>query len=84
MKMNIFRNPFVDVQVKMLMDSYDDGLRKQTESYWRNKIANEIVAYGNTLDSVIPVSENSQSHGEHFLRYWSQYVVDNCEQIARG
>ena len=40
---NIFRNPFVDVQVRMLLDSYDDGLRKQTESYWRNKIADEIL-----------------------------------------
>ena len=42
MKLNIFRNPFIDVQVRMFLDSYDDGLRKQTESYWRNKIASEI------------------------------------------
>lgn len=42
MKLNIFRNPFVDSQVGLLLESYDDRLRRQTESYWRNKIASEI------------------------------------------
>jgi hypothetical protein len=30
MKFNIFRNPFIDAQVDMLMDS----LYSQTEEYW--------------------------------------------------
>ena len=42
MKFNIFRNPFVDNQVKYLMDSFDGGMRKQTEDYWRRTIAEEI------------------------------------------
>jgi len=43
-KFNIFRNPFVDAQVSMLMDSYDNAQRKQTEQYWRSKIAGEILS----------------------------------------
>jgi hypothetical protein len=42
-KINIFRNPFIDSQVGYLIDSYENGLRKQTESYWRNKLADEIL-----------------------------------------
>lgn len=45
MKFNIFRNPFVDAQVGMLLGSFDDGIRKQTESYWRDTISKEIIAY---------------------------------------
>ena len=41
-KINIFRNPFIDTQVGMLVDAYEDGLRKQTEEYWRKTIAQEI------------------------------------------
>jgi hypothetical protein len=41
MKINIFRNPFIDAQVGFLIDSYEDGLRKQTESYWRKVIDKE-------------------------------------------
>ena len=40
---NIFRNPFIDAQVSMFVDVYDDALRKQTEQYWRSKIAGEIL-----------------------------------------
>jgi hypothetical protein len=43
MNFNIFRNPFIDTQVSMLMDTFDDALRKQTEQYWRSKIAGEIL-----------------------------------------
>lgn len=83
-KLNIFRNPFIDSQVGYLIDSYEDGLRKQTESYWRNKISEEIKRFGLSLDSTIPVSENDIHHGEHFLRHWSRYVVENCASVARG
>ena len=51
MKFNIFRNPFVDVQVGMLLSSFDDGIRKQTESYWRDTISKEIVSYAMTDES---------------------------------
>jgi len=50
-KFNIFRNPFVDVQVGMLLSSFDDGIRKQTESYWRDTISKEIVSYAMTDES---------------------------------
>lgn len=41
--MNIFRNPFIEAQVGYLLDAYDDGLRKQTEEYWRQTIVNEVL-----------------------------------------
>jgi hypothetical protein len=44
-KFNIFRNPNVDARVKMLLSSFDDGIRNQTEQYWRNTISQEIVDY---------------------------------------
>ena len=49
MRFNIFRNPFVDAQVSMLLGSFDDGIRKQTEQYWRDKISQEIVDYAATV-----------------------------------
>ena len=42
MKFNIFRNPFIDAQVGILMDSFDKALYSQTEEHWRNVCANEI------------------------------------------
>lgn len=42
MKINIFKNPFVDVQVSMLLDSLDHARRKETEEYWRKEIAAEL------------------------------------------
>lgn len=41
-RLNIFRNHNIDAQVGYLMDAYDQGLRKQTETYWRDTIAAEI------------------------------------------
>jgi hypothetical protein len=41
----------VDVQVGMLLSSFDDGIRKQTESYWRDTISKEIVSYAMTDES---------------------------------
>jgi hypothetical protein len=57
MRFNIFRNPLIDVQVSMLMDTFDDAVRKQTEDYWRNKIAREILEYFPNLDNVQMVTE---------------------------
>ena len=45
MRFNIFRNPFVDAQVGMLLGSFDDSIRNQTEQYWREKISQEIIVY---------------------------------------
>lgn len=59
MKFNIFRNPYVDAQVGMLLGSFDDSVRNQTEQYWRDKISQEIASYavgtnyeGLTLDQL--------------------------------
>lgn len=41
-RFNIFRNPIIDTQVSMLMDTFDLALRRQTEEYWRNEIARQI------------------------------------------
>lgn len=43
MRLNIFRNPFIDAQVSMLVGSFDDSVRRQTEDYWRNEIASEVI-----------------------------------------
>lgn len=43
MRINIFRNSFVDVQVGMLLDSLDHARRKETEDYWRKTIYQEIL-----------------------------------------
>lgn len=42
MRLNIFRNPFIDTQVGYLIDSMVDARRKETEAYWRTTIVNEI------------------------------------------
>ena len=38
MRFNIFRNPFIDTQVEILMDS----LYSQTEEYWRGVCGDEV------------------------------------------
>lgn len=43
MRINIFRNPFIDVQVGYLIDNLVDARRKETESYWREAIVKEIL-----------------------------------------
>lgn len=52
MKINIFRNPFIDAQAGYLMDMMIDARRKETESYWRAVLEKEhqdnaIQAYNN-------------------------------------
>lgn len=42
MRLNVFRNPFIDVQVSMILDNFDQAIRNQTEEYWRTVIAEEI------------------------------------------
>lgn len=42
MKLNLFRNPAVDPYVSHMRVIYEDSMRKQTEEYWRQKIATEI------------------------------------------
>ena len=43
MKLNIFRNPFIDAQVKFILDAFDDVKKQETEDYWRTTIVNEIL-----------------------------------------
>ena len=42
MKINIFRNPFVDTQVGFLIDAMVDARRKETEAYWRETLEKEF------------------------------------------
>ena len=42
MRLNLFRNPAVDPYVSHMRVVYEDNMRKQTEEYWRQKIAIEI------------------------------------------
>jgi len=41
-KLNLFRNPAVDPYVSHMRVIYEDNMRKQTEEYWRQKIAIDI------------------------------------------
>ena len=56
MKLNLFRNPAVDPYVSHMRVVYEDNMRKQTEEYWRRKIATDIQnevnfhAWGNYLN----------------------------------
>jgi hypothetical protein len=42
-KLNIFRNPYIDAQIGYFMDNFDQAVRNQTEDYWRNTIADEVL-----------------------------------------
>lgn len=44
MRINIFRNPFIDVQAGYLLDSLTDARRKETEEYWTEAILNRITS----------------------------------------
>lgn len=43
MRINIFRNPYMDAQVSFLLGTLDDARRRETEDYWRTNIVNEIL-----------------------------------------
>jgi len=44
-RFNVFRNPYVDVQARMLVDNFEQAVRNQSEEYWRDEIAKEIYSY---------------------------------------
>ena len=62
MKINIFRNPFIDVQVGYLIDNLVDARRKETESYWREVIVKEILE---RVES-IPKDNGGYCHTLHY------------------
>lgn len=62
MKINIFRNPFIDVQVGYLIDNLVDARRKETESYWREAIVKEILEQ---IES-IPKDNGGYCHTLHY------------------
>jgi hypothetical protein len=41
-RFNIFRNPYTDAQLGYLLDTMVDSRRRETESYWRTVIAEEV------------------------------------------
>jgi len=43
MRFNIFRNPYIDAQAGMLVDSFEQAIRNQSEFYWRYVIRKEIL-----------------------------------------
>ena len=52
MKINIFRNPFIDAHVGYFIDSMIDARRKETEEYWRG--------YN---DAMVEMSKNRDKNG---------------------
>lgn len=80
----MFRNHSMEPFVTSMRIMYEENMKKSTESYWRAKIADEISNYGKVMDKTIPLSESEISHGEYFLKHWTQYIVNNCIEIARG
>ena len=66
MKLNIFRNPFIDAQVKFILDAFDDVKKRETEDYWRTTIVNEIL-------------ERIESMGKEDGGYY--HVIHYCDVI---
>ena len=62
MRVNVFRNPFIDAQVSFLMGSLDDARRRETEQYWRTAIVNEILERIDTL----PKEDGGYCHTVHY------------------
>lgn len=62
MRLNVFRNPFIDAQVSMLMGTLDDARRRETEAYWRTTIVNEILDRIHTL----PKEDGGYCHTVHY------------------
>ena len=45
MRFNVFRNPYMDTQARMLVDNFEQAVRNQSEDYWREEISKEIYKY---------------------------------------
>jgi hypothetical protein len=43
MRVNVFRQPSMEPFVTHMRLLYEDNMKKDTESYWRNKISKEIL-----------------------------------------
>ncbi len=43
MKYNVFRNVPVDPMISHMRIEWEEGIRKQTETHWRNTISYEIM-----------------------------------------
>jgi hypothetical protein len=46
MRLNIFKSPAIDPYISHMRVVYEDNIRKQTEGYWRIRIAAELKAQG--------------------------------------
>ena len=42
MRLNVFRTPSIYPEIAHMRIAYEDGIRKQTEEYWRGRITEEI------------------------------------------
>lgn len=49
----------------------------------REKIADEIEKWGTQILATLPSNEE-MNHGEYLIRYWTQYVVNNCIRISKN
>jgi len=61
-RLNIFRNPFIDVQVGYLIDNLVDARRKETEDYWRTTIVKEILEHMEW----VPKEDGGYCHVVHY------------------
>lgn len=56
MKFNSFRSLPCDPFISHMRIAYEDGIRKQTEQYWRSKIAGEVLTkfpYASNIDLIV-------------------------------
>lgn len=49
----------------------------------RERIAGEIEKWGTQILATLPSNEE-MNHGEYLIRYWTQYVVNNCIRISKN
>jgi len=72
MNLNRFRGLPTDPFISHMRISYEDGIRNETEEYWRKKIANEIRSYK------IPITNNVDIlHSQEKLKQSIANLVEN-------
>jgi hypothetical protein len=60
MKVNIFRQPSMEPFVTHMRLLYEDNMKKDTESYWRERISKEILwACEHSIDPCLECKELS-------------------------
>jgi hypothetical protein len=69
---NRFRGLSTDPFISHMRISYEDGIRNETEEYWRTKIASEIRSY-----KIAAINNMDILHAQEVLRNTIANLVEN-------